>query len=183
MASDPPLARLALAASSVADDLGYLALADLAKAIREDTSDHRIIGGHMITVLAARWSLGAQLYRETGDADLGVTPATVRSSHLLAELKAMHYDQLYGNRFARTISDIPAGLTGAARSPRQAIIDVLVPAYTGRARENVKITDDLITTEVPGLAAALGRPPIIMALTTAPPVPARPAGGARCAKH
>ena len=67
MASDPPLARLALAASSVVDDLGYLALADLAKAIREDVSDHRIIGGHMITVLAARWSLGAQLYRETGD--------------------------------------------------------------------------------------------------------------------
>jgi len=41
---------------------------------------------------------------------------------------------------------------------------VLVPAYTGRARENVKITDDLITTEIPALAAALGRPPIIMTL-------------------
>lgn len=28
----------------------------------------------------------------------------------------------------------------------------------------MKITDDLVTTEVPGLAAALGRPPVIMAL-------------------
>lgn len=38
MAPGPPLTGLALAASSVADDLGYVALADLAKAIREDTS-------------------------------------------------------------------------------------------------------------------------------------------------
>ena len=164
MAPDPPLANLALAASSVADDLGYAALADLAMAIRSDTSEHRIIGGHMITVLAARWSLSADLYRETGDADLGVTPVAVRNSNLLTELKTMGYDQLQGNRFARTISDIPVELTGAASNPRQAIIDVLVPAYTSHAHQNVKITDDLITTEVPGLAAALGRPPVIVAL-------------------
>jgi hypothetical protein len=49
-------------------------------------------------------------------------------------------------------------------SPHQAIIDILVPAYTGRARQNVEITDDLITTEVPGLAAALGRPAVIVTL-------------------
>ncbi len=55
-------------------------------------------------------------------------------------------------------------LAGAASGARQAIIDVLVPAYTGRARQNLKITDDLVTTEVPGLAAALGRPPVVMRL-------------------
>ena len=54
MAPDPPLTTLALAASSVTDDLGYVALADVAKAIGENTSEHRIIGGHMVTVLAAR---------------------------------------------------------------------------------------------------------------------------------
>lgn len=48
-----------LSASSVADDLAYVGLADLAKSIGNDASNLRIIGGHMITVLAVRWSLGA----------------------------------------------------------------------------------------------------------------------------
>jgi hypothetical protein len=71
------MSHLVLKASSVADDLGYVALADVAKAVEKDAGDHRIIGGHMISVLAARWRLGADLYRETGDADLGVTPVLI----------------------------------------------------------------------------------------------------------
>jgi hypothetical protein len=50
-----------LAAASVADDLGYIALADLSRVVGEVTTDYRVIGGHMITVLAARWRLGAEL--------------------------------------------------------------------------------------------------------------------------
>jgi hypothetical protein len=164
MAPRPPLNNLVLAASSIADDLGYVALADLADTIGNDTSDHRIIGGHMITALAARWMLGADLYRETGDADLGVTPVLLRSGQLLAKLAALGYEQLEGNRFTRTMGDIPVMLSGMPDSPRLAIIDVLVPAYTGRARENVQVTKNLITTEVPGLAAAFGRPPVVMTL-------------------
>ncbi len=164
MAAGPPLSHLVLKASSVADDLGYVALADVAKAIEKDAPDHRIIGGHMITVLAARWRLGADLYRETGDADLGVTPVLIRNLHLPSRLKALGYEQVAGNRFARTVPDIPVTLTGMRGRPHQAIIDILVPAYTGRARQNVEITDDLVTTEVPGLAAALGRPAVIMTL-------------------
>lgn len=164
MAADTPLSHLVLSASSVAGDLGYVALADLARAIGNDPSDHRIIGGHMITVLAARWMLGAELYRETGDADLGMTPLLVRSLHLPGRLKALGYEQVAGNRFARTMPDIPITLAGAEGDARRAIIDILVPAYTGRARQNVEITDDLVTTEVPGLAAALGRPAVIMTL-------------------
>ena len=166
MAVGPPLSHLLLSASSIADDLGYVALADLAKIIggAGDTSDHRIIGGHMITALAARWMLGADLYRETGDADLGITPVLVRSLHLPDKLKALGYEQAAGNRFARTMRDIPVTLTGAQATAPQALIDILVPAYTGRARQNVEITEDLITTEVPGLAAALGRSAVIMTL-------------------
>jgi hypothetical protein len=58
MAADQPLSRLVLAAASVADDLGFVALADLRTALGDATSDYRIIGGHMVTVLAARWQLG-----------------------------------------------------------------------------------------------------------------------------
>jgi hypothetical protein len=78
MAADPPLSHLVLAAASVADDLGFVALADLRTALGEETGDYRIIGGHMVTTLAARWQLGAGLYRETGDADLGISPVVVR---------------------------------------------------------------------------------------------------------
>jgi hypothetical protein len=118
----------------------------------------------MVTVLAARWMLGADLYRETGDADLGVTPVLARSIHLSGRLKTLGYQQVAGNRFARRMPDIPVTLAGVKDAPRQAVIDILIPAYTGRARQNVKISDDLVATEVPGLAAALGRPAIIMTL-------------------
>jgi hypothetical protein len=164
MATDTPLSHLALLAASVADDLGYVALADLARAVGDDASGYRVIGGHMVTVLAARWMLGADLYRETGDADLGVTPVLARSIHLPGRLKALGYEQVAGNRFARGMSDIPVTLPGMRDAPRQAIIDILIPAYTRRARENVKVSEDLFSTEVPGLAAALGRPAVTMAL-------------------
>jgi hypothetical protein len=100
------------------------------------------------------------LYRETGDADLGVTPVLARSIHLPDRLKALGYEQVAGNRFTRTMPDVPVTVIGVQDTPRQA----LVPAYAGRARQNVKISDDLVTTEVPGLAAALGRPAVIMTL-------------------
>ena len=80
MAADPPLTQLALAAASVADDLGFAALADLRTALGDEAEDdYRIIGGHMVTVLAARWQLGAGLYRATGDADLGVSELVLKS--------------------------------------------------------------------------------------------------------
>ena len=78
MAAGTPLNRLVLVARSVADDLGYAALADVARALEGVTGDYRIIGGHMVTMLAARWQLGAELYRETDDVDLGVPPVVAR---------------------------------------------------------------------------------------------------------
>jgi hypothetical protein len=78
MAAGTPLTRLALSAASVADDLGYVALSDLAQAVGNVTDDYRVIGGHMVTVLAARWQLGHELYRETGDVDFGIPPIVAR---------------------------------------------------------------------------------------------------------
>jgi hypothetical protein len=67
MAAAQPLSRLALDAGSVADDLGYVALVDLSHVMGKDVADYRVIGGHTVTILAARWGLGSELYRETGD--------------------------------------------------------------------------------------------------------------------
>ena len=63
-----PLNHIVLAAGSVADDLGCVALADIARLV-DTSTDYRVIGGLMVTALAYRWNLGASLYRETLDAD------------------------------------------------------------------------------------------------------------------
>ena len=56
MVAQSPLNRLALVATSVADDLGFVALADLSRVMAGDA--YRVIGGHMVTALVARWGLG-----------------------------------------------------------------------------------------------------------------------------
>lgn len=118
----------------------------------------------MVTMLAARWQLG-ELYRETGDVDLGIPPIVARNRDVVSRLKDINYLQIAGNRFARGLSDIPAGMTGERGSPNpEAFIDVLVPAYTSRAHENVRVTEDLYATEVLGLQFALARPPVMTAL-------------------
>jgi hypothetical protein len=165
MAAGTPLTRLTLGAASVADDLGYVALSDLARALGDVPADFRVIGGHMVTMLAARWQLGHELYRETGDVDLGIAPIVARDHHVVGRLKDLDYTQVAGNRFARGLSDIPVKIKGKEDSPRpEAFIDVLVPAYTSRAHENVQVGEDLFTTEVPGLQLALARPPIAITL-------------------
>ncbi len=165
MAAEPPLSRLVLAATSVADDLGFVALSDLSRLLQtEEPTDYRVIGGHMVTALVARWRLGAQLYRETGDADLGVPPIVVREHRLIERLMELGYEKVAGNRFARTMTDVPVRVTGEREPPRQAVIDVLVPAKTSRARHNRRIGEQLVTTEVLGLATALNRAPVNMAL-------------------
>jgi hypothetical protein len=165
MAVGTPLTRITLSAASVADDLGYVALADLARALRGITEDYRVIGGHMVTVLAARWQLGHDLYRETGDVDFGIPPIVARDFNLVSRLKDLNYKQVAGNRFARGLPDIPVGMKerGGSGDP-EALIDVLVPAYTSRPRENVQVGEDLFATEVPGLLQALARPPVTIVL-------------------
>jgi hypothetical protein len=165
MAAGTPLTRLTFGAVSVTDDLGYVALGDLARALGDITADCRVIGGHMVTVLAARWRLGHELYRETGDVDLGIPPIIARDHHVVGRLKDLDYTQVAGNRFARRLSDIPVKMTDKDDSLRpEAFIDVLVPAYTSRARQNVQVGEDLFTTEVPGLQLALARPPVTITL-------------------
>jgi hypothetical protein len=94
MAAQPPLTRVVLAATSVADDLGYVALSDLADVLGEST--YRIIGGRMVTALVARWQLGAELYRETGDTDLGVPAVVVREEGVIGRLIERGYEQVEG---------------------------------------------------------------------------------------
>lgn len=73
-------------------------------------------------------------------------------------LKDLGYRRTAGNVFERDIDDIP--VAAPEGRPHRAVVEVLVPAYTSRARHNVRLGDHLTTTEVPGLAEALKRPAV-----------------------
>ena len=81
-------------------------------------------------------------------------PVVVREEGIIGRLIERGYQRVEGNRFARSIDDVPVMVRGA-EGPRSAIVDVLVPSYRTRARTNFRVSDDLVTTEVPGLALAL----------------------------
>jgi hypothetical protein len=165
MVAQTPLNRVVLTAASVADDVGFVALDDLKRVLGSDVgTDYRVIGGHMVTALVARWQLGAELYRETGDTDLGVPPVVIRDHDVVERLRGLGYAKIAGNRFARTLKDVPVRVAGDRGQPPQAVIDVLIPAYTSRARHNRRVGPDLVTTEVLGLPTALQRPPSLLLL-------------------
>lgn len=156
-----PLNRLTLRATSVADDLGFVALADLAAVLESnDEVPYRVIGGQMVMVLAARWGLGADLYRVTLDADLGTPPVVIQDHTLVERLTRLDYRQVAGDRFAKRVGDITAGDEG---DTPEAVIDILLPAYTSRPSQN-KRAGDVVATEALGLAAALQRPPLAIEL-------------------
>ena len=157
MADQSPLTRVVLRATSVADDVGYVALSDTSDVL--GSLPYRVIGGHMVTALVARWQLGGDLYRETADTDLGVPPVVVKEHGMISRLVERGYQRVEGNRFARPIDDLPATVRGA-EVLRYAVVDVLVASYQTRVRNNRRVSDDLVTTEVPGLALALQREPI-----------------------
>lgn len=160
--ADQPLNRLTLPATSVADDLGFVALADIAKL--GTGPGPLLIGGHMVQLHAYRWALGADLYRETTDADLGLPLVVAQDPSLVDRLEGLGYRRTSGNSFAREIEDIPVGVVGASDVDRQATVDLLIPAYTSRARNNRKVADHLTTTEVLGLADAFKRPAVTVEL-------------------
>jgi len=148
-----PLTRLDLTTSSVAEELGLVALTDIASAVSNEPQ-HRIIGGHMVSLHVRRWRL--DLFRETADADIGVVPAAVRTPELVDRLQALGYRRFAGNRFGRAVDGLP---TVDGRVP-EAVVDILVPSYTSRPRQTLSFGDHLTTTEVPGLALALQRPAV-----------------------
>lgn len=163
MAAQIPLRRLVLGAASVSDDLGFVAMADLSAALAEIAEvESRIIGGHMVTLHVQRWGLGRELYRETRDIDLGIPPIAVKDGRLVQLLKDRGYERTTGNTYTRTLNDLPVSI-GEAQT-LAASIDLLVPAYTSRARDSVRVSDDLTTTEVLGLAEALKRAGIEVSL-------------------
>lgn len=154
--ADFPLNHLDLVSASLAEDLGYVALGDLSIVLSDVNS--RLIGGHTVSLHGYRW--GLDIYRETLDVDIDLAPVAVVEMGISARLRALGYDQVAGGRFARNVPELDNPNDDA-----RAVIDVLVPAYTNRARSDVSIGEEIVTTEVQGLAEALQRPPVDLSLS------------------
>lgn len=78
-------------------------------------------------------------------------------------MRDLGYNKVEGNRFARAVKDVPVPVVGGGDVPRGGHRR-LGPGYTSRARQNCRISEDLVTTEVLGLATALRREPVEMTL-------------------
>jgi hypothetical protein len=143
---------LQLSSVSLAQDHGYLALADICAIAADLDVEHRIIGGHMVSLLVEAYQVRGVPARETADADLAGTPQVLSDPRLIPALTGLGYTQVAGNRFRR---DIAPG--------RAAVIDLLAPSYTSRFRSNQTL-GDLTVDEVPGLSLALSAPPLVLHL-------------------
>lgn len=111
----------------------------------------------MVALHVLRW--GLSLSRVTQDVDLGVTPLVANDPKLVDGLMALGYSQVSGNRFQKQVDHLPKTEVAGC-----ATVDVLVPTYTSRVRHNREFGERLVTTEVPGLAAAFQRPAVDLQL-------------------
>ena len=149
-----PLTRLVLRADSVAQDLAFVGLRDVEELFfRVQDPQAVLIGAQMVTLHAYRWGLGAELYRESRDADTGVTTVGLRDETLLPRIEQLGYARMSGNTFEKPVPDTPSG---SEAEPPTAQIELLAPAFTSRPRENVRL-GAFVVTEVPGLAIAMRR--------------------------
>lgn len=111
--------------------------------------EHRIVGGIAVMLHVLRTGVDVSI-RSTGDADYGVRPKVLLDGDLVRLIEQRGYVKTEGNRWERKVDDM-----------RVATVDLLVPAYTSRARESKQL-GDVNTTEVPGLAEAfLARPCVV----------------------
>jgi len=163
MDTELPLNELTFTAGSLAQDLAFVALADASLLFFQDDAPlGLLVGGQMVTLHAYRWGIGAELYRESLDTDMGVPPVVLRDESLGDRLAELGYVRTSGNTFAKQLNDFPEDIP--VTDDRRAVIELLAPAYTSRPRSSVKY-GEFAVTEVPGLAIALLRPSVTVDVT------------------
>ncbi len=148
------ISTLEIIPTSTAEELGFEALKDISTVTKGAKS--RVIGGYMVTLHTYRH--GLQLPRQTRDADLGIVPHAIVNLDILTNLTRIGYTKVGGNRFEKTPDN--------SAKQASAIIDIVIPSYTSRFRHNQNI-GGLVTDEVPGLAEAFQRPPVVLTLKVA----------------
>ena len=147
---DPPR-RILFPSESLATDGGLIAITDVSEAMRDTglESDYRVVGGIAVMLHVLRTGVDIPI-RSTGDADYGVPPRVLTEGKLVREIERRGYAKTEGNRWERQIDD-----------ERIATVDLLIPAYTSRARSSRQV-GKVNTTEVPGLAEAFLAEPCVV---------------------
>jgi len=149
---------LHVSSTSVANDNGYLALADVIEVIGDLDGAWRLIGGQMVTLHVLHHQVDVAA-RETADTDLGAERVLASDSRLPAGMAALGYTLVGGNTFVR------------GQAPGQRSIDVLAPIRYGVNGRSNAPAGNLSVDESPGLRLGLQRPPdrvhVTVRLTTA----------------
>lgn len=112
------------------DDASYIALGDLA-AVLSRHSGTKIIGGHMVSLIAAAFPSPGLIERRTGDADAGIPVQLADAGEVHVDLLNAGYEAESGNRYVKTRYDHP-----------KPTIDLLIPAFSGRLATRFEVTGD-----------------------------------------
>ncbi|HEY0248924.1 MAG TPA: hypothetical protein VGC45_11755 [Gryllotalpicola sp.] len=131
-----------MVSTSPEDDAAYIALADLVEVLREHPGA-RVIGGHMVSLIAAAFPSEGLVERRTGDADAGIPIELAASGELHFALSGIGYEAENSNRYVKTGFDDP-----------KPTIDLLIPTFTGKFGSQRR--GDRVFNTMPGLAVALG---------------------------
>lgn len=159
-----PRATLSMRSTSRAEDMGYLAMADVAAATEAMGVDYRLVGGHMVSHLVYAYAVEGVPTRETADADLGATGEVVADPRLLEQLDALGYDMVQGNRFERNLTAAELAESETESEVLRPTIDVLVPSGTSR-HEPGQPVGELVVDAIPGLLLALHAEPVEVTVT------------------
>ena len=134
--------------TSLADDLGLIALRDVCVAAsRVVETDYRIIGGHMVRLLTHVYGRVPPTPRLTADADAGINEPVAAGGVLGTHLEEVGYRQEFSNRYLRAVS---AG---------DAAVDLLVPADASAGPQELGGNQ---FDAAPGLRLALSAPAVIV---------------------
>lgn len=139
--------EIAVSSHSNAADAGYMALKDLAEAAQG--VNYRVIGGHMVQMLARAFPAPDAIERFTMDADAGIENPVAAGLDLHERLLERGYSAVRGNHYRLGTHEL---------APR---IDLLVPGEAGEGQsEHGGRGFDV----APGLRLALAADPVVISV-------------------
>lgn len=133
------------------DDAAYRALHDVAS-VMDGHAEARVIGGHMVGLLAAAFPSAGLIERRTGDADVGISLELADDGTMHEALTAAGYIAVNSNRYVK------------GEPPEEQVIDLLIPTLSGRFGDETR--GGRRFDAMPGLHLALAEPIMVDAHLT-----------------
>lgn len=143
--------------SEIVHDNAVRAAVDVTQALNAvPLEEWRLVGGMGVAVLCGTSAQTIFEPRITPDADVGISAGLHSPEVLVSRLEAAGFTRSLGSRFVRT------------RDANPVIVDIVAPARfpgTRGSRDAVRRIGSITATAAPGLAFALGRPPVVIGLS------------------